>query len=237
MKKILLCCTIVSLVLTSCRKDDTPTTPEVDITTQNTYDDQAAQKFLNDNYLDDKGNIKAFSDTDTSDDNKPKLSTYNPVTLPSGVIYIKIPNSQPTNGTPIGSTDIIRLMQNTITYIATKDDAGVVKFTSGYGFVNNIAGSGVPDVDPPYYYIKQSILDADTSKPRSYYEIEGLKEGLSYFQSFNMADSDDYKMQGIIIVPSRAAFARDNHFAYTLYSFKDRSFVFNFQVYKTSPRN
>ncbi len=39
-----------------------------DINVQNSYDDQAIKKFMDENYLDAQGNIKAFSDTDTSDD-------------------------------------------------------------------------------------------------------------------------------------------------------------------------
>jgi hypothetical protein len=41
-------------------------------------------------------------------------------------------------------------------------------------------------------------------------------------------------MQGVIIVPSRAAYARDNSIYGTVYA--NRSFVFNFQLYNTKTR-
>ncbi len=237
MKKIFLYSTVAILAFSSCRKDDTPETykePE-DINVQNSYDDQAIVKFLDKNYLDALGNIKAFSDTDTSDDNYPKLSQLNPVTLPSGVVYIVRDGAQPNPGAAIASTDIIRIMHRTYSYVATNTDNNVA-FTSTSLFRSTIDGSGVPEVDPAYYFVKRSVLDADKSKDRSYYEIEGFNEALQKFKSFNMQDSDNYNLQGIIIVPSRAAFARDAHFNYTGYSMRNRSLVFNFQVYKNSAR-
>ena len=66
--------------------------------------------------------------------------------------------------------------------------------------------------------------------------MKGLQEGLKYFKSTEVSDDANYNMQGVIIVPSRAAFARDAHFAYSSYTFKDRCFVFSFQIYKTSTR-
>lgn len=242
MKKILLGFAFLGLVLQSCKKDrnDEVAYVEPTIEIQNQYDDEATAKFLNENYLDEKGNIKPFSDTDPSDDNKPKLSSLSPVKLPSGVIYIFRPGAQPEPGTTIGETDIIRLMSNTTAYLANKEK-DIVSFTSPLSFKNSISGSGVPDVDPKYYYTSPTdklITNAETdaAKKRSYYEIEGLREALQHFKSFTKDDGEDYNLQGVIIVPSRAAFARDLHYPYSQYSLKNRSFVFNFQVYKTTPR-
>jgi hypothetical protein len=65
MKKIFLFLALASLAITSCNNDDdnNSTTEEVSIETQNTYDDEAIQKFLKDNYFDSRGNIVAFSST------------------------------------------------------------------------------------------------------------------------------------------------------------------------------
>lgn len=245
MKKIFLYILTGSLCFSACKRDDDVETykePE-DIAVQNTYDDQSIQKFLDENYLDAQGNIKAFSNTDDSDDNEKKLSELNPVTLPSGVIYIVRAGAQPSDltppaGTTIGSDDIIRIMMRAKTYLAANTD-GNVAFISGTDFVNTIDGTGTPVVDPAYYYVKESILEdatTDAAKQRSYYEIEGFREALQKFKAFDQPDSAPYNLQGVIIVPSRAAFARDSHFNYTGYSFRNRSFVFNFQVYKTTPR-
>ncbi|MGA9212876.1 hypothetical protein [Kaistella sp.] len=235
MKKTFLFLALASITIISCRKDHEEIVPEVSIETQNSYDDESAQKFLETHAFDAKGNLKEYVATDST---QVKLASLNPITLPSGVIYLVRPNAQPIPGTEIGSTDILHLMSNTMTYVATNTNDNVA-FTSPYTFRNNIAGLGVPEIDPAYYYVKQSVLDNATTelaKQRSFYEIEGFQEGLKHFKAFNIPDEDNYNLQGIIIVPSRAAFARDAHFNYINISFKDRSFVFNFQVYKTTPR-
>ena len=234
MKKTILFLALASIALVSCRKDDTEdTVEEVSIETQNSYDDQAAQKYLETHYLDAKGNIKELEDTDTTN---VKLADLDPVTLPSGVIYIIKEGAQPEPGDTIGSYDLIRLMGRSTNYVATKTD-NVVSFTSGQTFRNTISGAGVPEVDPAYFYVKKSVLDnatTDLAKQRSYYEIEGFQEALKKFKAYNIPDESNYNLQGVIIVPSRAAFARDSHFNYSGISFKDRSFIFNFQIYKTT---
>lgn len=238
MKRTVLYMALASMALVSCRDDEkVEQIKEVSIETQNSYDDQAIAKYLDTHYLDAKGNIKQLSETDTQNT---KLSDLEPVKLPSGVVYIIRPNAQPASGTAIGATDVIHLMSNTMTYVATNTD-DKIGFNSGSTFRNTIGGLGVPEVDPAYYYVKKSVLDKlnttnNTTYTRSFYEIEGLQEALKNYQAFNMQDSDDYNLQGVIIVPSRAAFARDPHFNYSGISLRNRSFVFNFQVYKSRAR-
>ncbi len=244
MKKIFLYILAGSLCFSACKRDDDTDTfvePE-DIAVRNSYDDQAIQKFLNDNYLDSQGNIKAFSSTDTSDDNEKKLSELNPVTLPSGVVYIVRSGAQPspgvtleTNPTATDATQI-RTMIRANYYLATNTD-GIVALGSPGTFYNTINGGTSPVTDPMFYYVKKKILNDDTSKTRSYYEIEGLQEGLKYFKGFaDKPDESNYNLQGVILVPSRAAFARDAHYNYTGYSLQNNCFVFNFEIYKANVR-
>uniref|UniRef100_UPI0028AD4BF8 hypothetical protein n=1 Tax=Chryseobacterium taichungense TaxID=295069 RepID=UPI0028AD4BF8 len=204
------------------------------------------QKFMDENYLDAQGNIKAFSSTDTADDNEKKLSELSPVKLPSGVIYIIRTGAQPsagvtleTNPTADNATQI-RTMMRANYYLAAESD-GKVSFGSAGTLLNTINGSGSPVTDPAFYYVKESIVDntnnSTAAKQRSYYEIEGLQEGLKYFKGFaDKADGDAYNLQGVIIVPSRAAFARDTHYNYTGYSLQNNCFVFNFEIYKANVR-
>jgi hypothetical protein len=237
MKKFFLFSIILLTTLSSCRKDEVaPSYKEPDdIATQNYYDDEAAKKFLTENYLDAQGNVKAFDPIDPSDDNQTPLSGMSPQTLPSsGVIYIVRNTAQPNPGTVVGDTDVIRIMNKGLGYVAMSVD-GVIKYSSPAAFVNTIQGSGVPQVDPSYYYVKNAVLTA-AGKPRSYYEMEGFQEGIRKFLSFNKLDSEGYNLQGVIIVPSRAAFARDEHFPYQNLNWRNRSFVFNFQLYKSSAR-
>jgi len=244
MKKILLGIALSIVALQGCKKDndDEEEVVIVPIADQNAYDDAAAIKFMDSNYFNDKGVITAFDDTVTTDDNYPKLSSYQHETLPSGVIYIKRAETfQPNPGKEIATTDVISIMQITKTYIATKTDDKIA-YASESTFINNVTTSGVPSTDPAYFYVKQSVLDkyntanSTATVGRSFYELEGLQEGLKHFKSFdNLDSSTDYNMQGVIIVPSRAAYARDNSIYGTIYS--NRSFVFNFQLYNTRTRD
>ena len=146
------------------------------------------------------------------------------------------PSAQPNPGTTVGQYDLLRLMSNSTSYIATNTDNKVV-YSSPAIFKNTITGAGVPEVDPAYFYVKKSILDNATvaqAKQRSYYEIEGFQEAIKKFQAYDIPDDSNYNLQGVIIVPSRAAFARDVHFNYSSLAFRNRSFVFNFQIYKST---
>ncbi len=240
MKRIFACTLAISLCLASCNRDDDDreTTKEVEtLAEQNANDDQAIAKYLDEHYLDAQGLIKAFSATDTSDDNETKLSALNPQTLPSGVVYIVRQGAQPASGTAIGETDVIHLMTKTTTFLSRRKDDGTMSYGSEGTFINTIDNFGTPDKDPYYYYVKKSVLDkasSDIQKQRSYYEIEGFKEALKHFQAFDQEDSAPYNLQGVIIVPSRAAYARDLHYPNNIY--RNRSFVFNFQVYQSKAR-
>lgn len=241
MKKILLGIALSVVALQSCKKDDDDTEEVVVLTVeeQNSYDDAAAQRFLDKHYFDNKGLIVAFDDSTDADDNNPKLSSYNPIKLPSGVIYLIKTDAQPNPGTVVNPTDVISIMQVSKSYFSTKVNEDIT-FTNDLTFVNNLTGTGIPSTDPAYYYVKSSVLANynklyGTSHTRSFYEIEGLQEGLKYFKSFALDNSADYNMQGVIIVPSRAAYARDANIYGTNYN--NRSFVFNFQLYNTKARN
>ena len=243
MKKIFLYILTGSLCFSACKKDDEVETykePE-DISVQNSYDDQAIKKFMSENYLDTQGNIKAFSTTDTSDDNEKKLIDLPYQTLPSGTIYIVREGAQPTvDPQTIGPKDILTLMIRTTGYLAINTD-GNVAFAAALPITNTINGNGLPIIDPMYYYVKQSVLDAATTgvaQQRSYYEVEGFREAIQKFKAFkDLPSGDPYNLQGVILVPSRAAFARDPHYPYnTQYSLRNYSMVFNFQVYGRADR-
>ena len=238
MKKIFLYILAGSLCFAACKKDDEVETfvePE-DINVRNSYDEQAIQKFMDNNYLDTQGNIKAFT-SDAADDNEKKLSELSPVTLPSGVIYIKRATAQPNPGVAINTdsnstttASLIKTMMRANYYLATETD-GNVSLTFYGSLLNTLDGSGSPVTDPTFYYAKKNIVT--DAKPRSYYEISGLKEGLKYFNGFqNLANENPYNLQGVIIVPSKAAFARNENY----YGLKNMTFIFNFQIYHTETR-
>ncbi|WP_347218325.1 hypothetical protein [Chryseobacterium sp.] len=241
MKKIFLYILAGSLSFTACKKDDEVEMyqePE-DINVQNSYDDQAINKYLNENYLDAQGNIKAFSATDPSDDKEKKLSELKVETLPSGTKYIMREGLQPApdKGLEIKSNSVIRIMGRAIAFQAIDNNGNISAQTP---LLNTIDGMTIPVVDPMYYYVKQSTLKngaTDVAKSKSYYEIAGFKEALQKFKSFDLPNSAAYNLQGVIIVPSRAAFARNPHYPYGGISYRNKSFVFNFQIYGSRDRD
>ena len=239
MKKILLGIALSVVVLQGCKKDDDD--EEIVVLTveeQKAYDDAAAKDFLTKNYLNSKGVITPFSTTTDTDDNEKKLIDYDYKTLPSGVIYIVIPNAQPDPGKEIANpSDVLTLMQVVKTYISTKVDDKII--FGGEAIFSNSVATGNATIDPGYFYMKNSVItkynkDNGTTYGRDFFEIEGFQEGLKYFKSFELDPSANYNMQGIIIVPSRAAYARDNN-VYGV-SYNNRSFVFNFQLYDAKTR-
>ncbi|WDF48125.1 hypothetical protein PQ459_06485 [Chryseobacterium sp. KACC 21268] len=249
MKKILLGIALSVVVLQGCKKDDdndeeTSTIIIAETTDeQNTWDDTSITKFLDEHYFDAKGNVVAFDDAIETDNNEKKLSAYDVVKLNSGVVYVKREDSlQPNPGKTINTDDAITIMQNTTAYVAAKNiTTGNISLTSGLIFSNTITGSGVPIYDPAYYYVKKTVVDTynttnSTSYDKSFYQIEGFIEGLKNFKSFDLTDAADYNLQGVIIVPSRAAFARDVHYPYNNSNWNNRTFVFNFQIYNTKTR-
>ena len=120
MKKVFLFLSLASIALNSCREEDQmDIVPEVSIETQNSYDTEAIQEFLQTHYLDAKGRLQDYKEGDTA---HVKLASLNPVLLPSGVVYIMRAGAQPTPGTTVGDTDIIRLMSTTMSYVASKNE-------------------------------------------------------------------------------------------------------------------
>lgn len=221
-------------LLQACNREEPFNTQKIeevkDIATQNSNDDRAIQKYLETHYFDNQGKIKAFSTTSSGNNNHSKLSDLSPKKLPSGVVVVLREGAQPTQGTDIGKTDIIRLMHTTTAFLSNNKTNPIE-----IPFISTVNGTGVPQADPSFYYASEKLLS--NNKNRNYYEIEGFREGLQYFKSFNQSDSENYNMQGVIIVPSRAAFARDRHYPYNNLNWRNCNFVFNFQVYKTSPRS
>lgn len=241
MKRALLCLLMAAAFTQSCKDDDDNYSdvivePEL-ITEQNSNDDKAIAKYMEEHYLNEQGAVTKIDSTKTIP--QVKLADLNPTTLPSGVIVIKRQGAQPSDatGTTIGDTDVLRIMHNTTTFLSTKNDKGDIIYSSSYTFRNSIDGNGVPEVDPYYFYVKKSVLEASTNtdeqKKRSYYEIEGFQEGIKHFKGFNLDDSEIHNLQGVIIVPSRAAYARDAHYTS---AYRNRTFIFNFQIYKNTTR-
>lgn len=250
MKKLLLGLLVASTVLNSCRKDDyynQNLIPNVDQATQNSYDDTAIKDYLDTHYFDDRGKIKTFDDTNKPDDKNVKLSTL-AKTLPSGVIYVVRPNAQPTNGTDVKDKNVLQIMQVGFATRAIKGTDDKIMFTGSLPFFNTVDQGGVAKDDPLWFYAKKALIASEQKRldaananntvkvTNSYFEIEGLQEAIKLFKSFTNDVTANYNLQGLIIVPSRAAFAKDPHYNYVGASLNDYSFFFNFQLYGSRER-
>ncbi|MCL1663031.1 hypothetical protein M2T78_02120 [Elizabethkingia ursingii] len=250
MKKLLLGLLVASTVLNSCRKDDyynQNLIPNVDQATQNSYDDTAIKDYLDTRYFDERGKIKTFDDTNKPDDKNIKLSTL-AKTLPSGVIYVIRPNAQPVNGTDVKDKNVLQIMQVGFATRAIKGTDDKIQFTGSIPFFNTVDQGGVPANDPLWFYAKKALIASeqkrlDAATPNntvkvtsSYFEIEGFQEAIKLFKSFTNDVTANYNLQGLIIVPSRAAFAKDPHYNYVGASLNDYTFFFNFQLYGSKER-
>ncbi|MDL1913963.1 MAG: hypothetical protein FDW93_05490 [Bergeyella sp.] len=236
MKKSLFILLFAFFFVFSCRKSDSygTLTGARTVAEQNSNDDAAIKKYMEEHYFNGQGLVKSYSGTGALPADFPRLSEHKSTKLPSGVIIVMREGAQPAEGKgkTIGDTDIIRLMSKTSVFTSGKGKEGKITYNMKADFENTIEGSGVPKVDPYYYYVKKDILEKN-KRTRAYYEIKGFQEGVRYFKSCEIGDEENYNLQGVIMVPSRAAYGRNDHFTQ---QYTDASFVFNFQVYKTTPR-
>ena len=76
---------------------------------------------------------------------------------------------------------------------------------------------------------------------REHLELKNFVEGLKHFKTTERSVNDLYNFQGVIILPSRLAYARNKYYisgtGLSEYSGnRDRSFIFNFELPKIEKR-
>lgn len=227
-------------VFTACKNDDDNREPS--IADQNKWDDEAILAFLEDHYFEpERGMIKRFDVTDSADDNHPNLLSQG-TKLPSGVWVVK-KNEFVAEGRAVvnNAQDSILLSYEARTFKANKEELadGQKPYTNEAQIIySTINASGTPQWDPYFYYTHISPAMAENGRKMEEYVIEGFVEGIKHFQSTANDGLDAYNFQGAILVPSRAAFARDVNYigGSPSYSFRNTSFVFNFELHKVVDR-
>lgn len=234
----------LGIFFTACKNDDDGV-EELPIEEQNQVDDDAIVEYLQNHYFDtERGLIKEFDDEDAEDDQNQTLHSLG-TKLPSGVWIVKRPSVVAEGPIANDNTqDSILISLQTHAFVASnKDLAEEEKLYSSITPLNSlpwstINSSGVPLWDPSYYYIDVPKLNLGDNVNLSHFEIEGFTEGLKQFNSTDTDGTDLYNFQGVIIVPSRAAFARDFSFVGSQlnYTYRNYSFVFNFELHKVIPR-
>lgn len=227
----------------SCSSDDDGyrDLPQED---QNSLDDQAIVQYLEDHYFNpERGTIKRFDDETDEDDDFPSLKSLG-VKLPSGVWVVKNPNVT-AEGPSITDNinDSILISYNSMRFKASDEftsDGGRLYETYLNPFYNTIYSTGTPAWDPIFYYRHITEEMTDMNIDLESFVIEGFVEGLKEFSATETSGVDLYNFQGVILVPSRLAYGRD--FVYLggnldANTYRDNSFVFNFELHKVVPRN
>ncbi|MDR1877608.1 MAG: hypothetical protein LBQ84_08300 [Flavobacteriaceae bacterium] len=218
-KKILLAGCIISLAFFSSCKSDDDEVKTLSIEEQNAADDAAIINFLDNYYFDDLGKVTKFSDTVTSDDKDP-LSK-NAKKDPSGFWYVVNAEASAGDGeNPDGENNI--LIHYTLKYFtATEGGNGYTYLYTASSSIDNI---GVAQ-ENPFFYKKPENSTYDDN----YYTIKGIVNGLKNFKPTGKGKNDPYdKLQGVIIVPSRLAYARNSNYL----GLADVTFILNFELYK-----
>lgn len=229
----------VGLLFVACKNDDDVN--ELPQEEQNQVDDDAIVEYLQDHYFDpERGLIKEFDDEDTTDNDYPTLHSLG-TKLPSGVWIVKRPGVIAEGPIADDNTQDSILISYEMKYFkASYEELGEdgKPYDPVQTLSSTINGAGTAAWDPSFYYTNVESLGLNDNINMSHFVIEGITEGLKSFNSTQTTGADLYNFQGAIIVPSRTAFGRDFVFAGgTLnYSYRDISFILNFELHKVIDR-
>lgn len=238
MKKWGLTILAFGLLFTACKNDD-DNDNELPIEEQNQVDDDVIVEYLKDHYFGERGLVKAFNDTDSTDNDFPSLHSLG-TKLPSGVWIVKRPEVIAEGRAVEDNTqDSILISHESKIFKASYQNLteGQKPYTSLQTFATTINGSGTAGWDPSFYHYHIPATMNDNIN-LSHFVIEGFVEGLKHFHSTDTDGSDLYNFQGLIVVPSRLAFGRDLVYAggSLNYAYRDYSFVFNFELHRVIDR-
>lgn len=243
MKKWGILLLVAGFIVGACKNDDDDN--ELPQDEQNQVDDDAIVEYLEDHFFDpERGLITEYDDEDEDDDNYPNLRSQG-TKLSSGVWIVKREGIEATGDAATSNAqDSILISINTYGFRASNQD--LTEDETLYSSIVNIPSwstintSGTPTWDPAYYYTNITDEMTENEIGIEHFVIEGFVEGLKHFQATNTSGSDLYDFQGAIIVPSRLAFARDYIYNGTRLdnqTYRDLSFVFNFELHKVIDRN
>lgn len=248
-KKFFVTLIACSAFLVSCNNDDdngVSKETNIPVAERNALDDEAIQQYMTDFYFNPKnGRLTKFDDVaGNEDDSFPALITLAKKDE-AGIWYAENPNHKGT-GDIVESNDLtsIDISYNMISFRASNNTEYKKKYTnldtkSGSGSINMGDGSAVKD--PSFYYYIPSTTEASDGVKREYIEIKNLGIGLKNFKSTKRATTDLYNFQGVIILPSRLAYGRNNVYYNNQISdrfdaYRDVSYIFNFEIVKAEKR-
>ncbi|ADX68405.1 MULTISPECIES: hypothetical protein [Weeksella] len=237
--------------VTSCKKDD-DNKDELDVYVdipleqRNALDDEAIQQYLAKYYFHPTNGKLTAKDTivgtnpttGINDDEYPTLDNF-AQRDEKGIWYAINPNVQ-AEGNSITSNKNDSILISYDNYIFRATDNKNYKYKFGQvRLFSSTTERGVPVYDPVFYHVNLTDEQIKSGFKEEYYVLENFVEGLKHFKATNRSSSDLYHMQGVIILPSRLAYARrkvwdGNYLNDQIY--RDYSFVFSFELNKIIPR-
>ncbi len=248
-KKFFVTLIACSAFLVSCNNDD-DSVDKMTIESRNSLDDKAIEQFLNDYYFSpENGKLTKFDDKDDSDNNYPSLKTLAKYDA-AGYWYAQNPNHVGTGENIVSNDDTKIYLSYQTTIFKSTDDLtstdnsskkyyGNITLGNGGATFNTGDGSALPD--PEFYYFMPTELEVKNGVTRANRELKYFTEGLKHFKSTNKSTSDLYNFQGVIILPSRSAYARNRYYLNSTnglsdLTYRDVSFIYNFELVKTEKR-
>ncbi|MDH1603814.1 hypothetical protein [Empedobacter sp. GD03739] len=247
-KKFFVTLIACSAVLVGCNNDDdngVNKETKIPVEERNALDDEAIQQYMEDFYFNPKnGKLTKFDTIKGNDDDAyPTLKSLAKQDN-LGIWYAENPNHKGT-GESIVSNDSTSIYLSSIStyFVATNS----TDYKRKYGYLGQFyyssinTGDGSATQDPTFYYYIPTETEAKNGVKREHVELKNFAEGLKHFKSTNRSTNDLYNFQGVIILPSRLAYARNKYYVQstglTEYStYRDATIIFNFELPKIEKR-
>ncbi|MGV0925117.1 hypothetical protein [Empedobacter tilapiae] len=250
-KKFFVTLIACSTVLVGCNNDDDngiSKDTNIPIEERNALDNEAIQQYLEDFYFNPKNGKLTKFDTikGNEDDDYPALKTFAKQDN-LGIWYAENPNHKGT-GKSIVSNDSSKIYLNieTSSFLATNNS----EYKRKYGLIGTVlswtsidAGDGSSFLDPSFYYYIPTETEAKNGVQRKHIELKNFAEGLKHFKETERSINDLYKFQGVIILPSKLAYGRNDVYggptqgiSNRFQAYRDVSYIFNFELPKIENR-
>lgn len=247
-KKFFVTLIACSAILVGCNNDDdngVNKETKIPVEERNALDDEAIQQYMEDYYFNPKNGKLTKFDTikGNEDDAYPTLKSLAKQDN-LGIWYAENPNHKGTGETIVSNDSTSIYLSSVTTYFVATNSTD---YKRKYGYLGQFyyssinTGDGSATQDPTFYYFTPTATEIKNGVKREHIELKNFAEGLKHFKTTNRSTSDLYNFQGVIILPSRLAYARNKYYVQstglTEYStYRDATIVFNFELPKIEKR-
>lgn len=247
-KKFFVTLIACSAVLVGCNNDDdngVNKETKIPVEERNALDDEAIQQYMEDYYFNPKnGKLTKFDTIKGNDDDAyPTLKSLAKQDN-LGIWYAENPNHKGTGETIVSNDSTSIYLSSVTTYfVATNSTDYKRKYGSlGQFYYSSInTGDGSATQDPTFYYFTPTATEIKNGVKREHIELKNFVEGLKHFKTTERATTDLYNFQGVIILPSRLAYARNKYYVTStglteFSAYRDATIIFNFELPKIEKR-